>query len=107
MAKLRIIQLFVLIFFISTKTEAQVNMGVLGGLNLSNSDGQNFCSSNRIGLQVGGFLTYHFTDHIAIQSELSFNITRLRSKNVSSDHPTKYQKERNLYSILIFPYYSN
>lgn len=103
MAKLRIIQLFVLIFFISTKTEAQVNMGVLGGLNLSNSDGQNFRSSNRIGLQVGGFLTYHFTDHIAIQGEPSFNITRLRSKNVSSDHPNEIPKGTKSLQYFNFP----
>lgn len=64
-------------------TLAQLNIGVLGGFNLSKADGQNFRSINKIGLQFGTFFTYHFTDHLALQVEPSYNISRIRTNSNS------------------------
>lgn len=102
-ARLRIILVFVWTLFVLGSAKGQVNIGVLGGLNLSNSDGQSFRSSNRIGLQTGGFLTYHLTDYMALQGEPSFNIARLRSKGTGNDDLNGIQKGTKSLQYFNFP----
>ncbi|SJN19034.1 hypothetical protein FM107_01600 [Sphingobacterium sp. JB170] len=69
------------LFFTVLPSFAQIDIGISGGVNLSKPDGTYFRSAGKVGLQVGAFLTYHLTDHFALQGEPSFNVTRIRAND--------------------------
>lgn len=77
------IYLFLTILFltIGTKAFSQIGLGVRLGGNLSHADALSFRSSNRLGFQIGGVLSYHFRPNMAIQAEPAFNLTRIRANS--------------------------
>ncbi|WP_437919555.1 outer membrane beta-barrel protein [Sphingobacterium sp. LRF_L2] len=76
----------------SLSASAQVNVGINLGGNLSNADGVSFRSSRRLGFQAGGTLTIGFHKHMAIQAEPSFNLTRIRANDETSNREDGIQK---------------
>lgn len=63
------------------QASAQLGMSIKAGGNLSGTNGAAFRSSKRVGFQIGGDLTYHFNDNIALQAEPAYNLIRIRNND--------------------------
>lgn len=68
-----------------SEAHAQFGLGVKLGGNLSHANAFTFRSTSRLGFQVGGVLSYHFQPNMAIQTEPTFNITRVRANSQTVD----------------------
>ena len=62
----------------STALWAQWSFGVKGGLNASKMKWEAMDPKFKIGAQVGGFVTYHFNDAWALQTELLYTLQGCR-----------------------------
>ncbi|NGM65694.1 outer membrane beta-barrel protein [Sphingobacterium sp. SGR-19] len=60
---------------------SQVGLGIKLGGNLSGAEAPSFRSSKRLGFQVGAVVSYHFRPNMAIQTEPTFNLTRVRANS--------------------------
>lgn len=64
-------------FFMVSSANAQISLGIKGGANISNlSDLNNFAefeSKAKVGLNLGGFVTFNLGRNIAIQPELFYS----------------------------------
>lgn len=80
--------LLVLLLLLLIPTEnvfSQIGAGIKLGGNLSHADGLSFRSTNRVGFQVGGIVSYHFRPNMAIQVEPTYNVTRVRTNSETVD----------------------
>lgn len=73
--------LTILFLTIGNQAFSQIGMGVKLGGNLSHADAISFRSSNRLGFQIGGVLSYHFHPQMAIQAEPTLNLARIRANS--------------------------
>lgn len=73
--------LITLFLTIGSQAFSQIGLGVRLGGNLSHADAISFRSSNRVGFQVGGVLSYHFHPKMAIQVEPTLNLSRIRANS--------------------------
>lgn len=73
-------------------TQAQIQIGVHGGGNLSKAIGSEFRSSNRIGFQFGAFFTYGLNSYLALQLEPGYNLSRIRSNETTHMLPNGISK---------------
>jgi hypothetical protein len=64
-----------------TESFSQIGGGIKLGGNLSHANGLSFRSTNRLGFQAGGILSYHFKPSMAIQVEPSLNLSRIRTNS--------------------------
>ncbi len=75
MKKITLLSLFV--FGIMLSTQAQVGLGIKGGLNFANqdyeSDGLSVSPDGRTGLHFGAFLVLNLSDNIGLQPELLYS----------------------------------
>ncbi|AIM39056.1 hypothetical protein KO02_21985 [Sphingobacterium sp. ML3W] len=69
-----------------SKSFSQIGVGIKFGGNLSHADGLSFHSSNRVGFQAGGIISYHFRPNMAIQVEPTYNISRIRANSETVDY---------------------
>lgn len=74
-----------LCLLIGNSAFSQVGVGVKLGGNLSGADAASFRSSKRLGFQVGAVVSYHFRSNMAIQTEPTFNLTRVRANSETVD----------------------
>ena len=77
--------------FLMTAVSAQVNLGIKGGVNLSNYYGDELTEKNaKVGFHVGLLGEYEFNYNMAIQSGLFFTTKGLKTE--SADWNAKYSE---------------
>lgn len=98
--------LLVLLFLLLLPTEnvfSQIGAGIKLGGNLSHADGLSFRSTNRVGFQVGGIVSYHFRPNMAIQVEPTYNVTRVRTNSETVDQVNGIAKGNKALQFFDFP----
>lgn len=62
----------------TTALWAQWSYGVKGGLNFSNMKCEAWDPMFKVGVQVGGFVTYHFNEVLSLQTEMLYSLQGCR-----------------------------
>lgn len=91
---IRLTVIVVLLFLLIPVRESfsQIGVGIKFGGNLSHADGLSFRSSNRVGFQAGGIISYHFKPSMAIQAEPTYNVSRIRTNSETVDYSNGISK---------------
>jgi hypothetical protein len=70
----KLLVLVIALFAICFSTYSQVSVGVKGGLNLSNVNGDDVADMDmRASFHLGGYLNYAFSEKLSLQPELLYN----------------------------------
>jgi Outer membrane protein beta-barrel domain len=87
-----LVLLFVATAWFCNTSNAQISVGLKGGLNVSNLNGideQNFKTNALVGFHAGGYVTFNLGRNFAIQPELVYSTQGAKIENATSEENLK------------------
>jgi hypothetical protein len=80
--------LIVFAAFVGSSTQAQISVGLKGGLNVSNLNGidaDNYKTTALLGFHVGGYTTFNLGRHFAIHPELMYSTQGAKLEDATNE----------------------